>query len=141
MRAALIALAAAVALTSAGPAPAQTPAERADARCILLLSVAARDPKNREKATQGAFYYLGKLAARGQGPRLEGLLGQEARAPMQAQQAQAELTRCGQELSTSNAQLGGAFRSLQASAAAPRPAAPPTTATPGIPNPFTAPPK
>jgi hypothetical protein len=135
MRCALIALAGAVALTGAAPAFAQNAPDRADARCILVLSLAAREPKNREKVSEGIFYFLGKLTARGQGARLTSVLAQEAKSPINAQQAQAELNRCGQELTRSSAQLNGAFKTLQASAPR-RPASPPPVA-----NPFTAPPK
>ncbi len=103
---------AAIAL-AAGPAAAQTPAQRADVRCVLVLNV-VRDPAQRPQAVQATYYYLGKLAAAGLMGRLESLLETEGSANIQAAQIQAELTRCGTELQLRSTELGTAYKNLQA---------------------------
>lgn len=98
MRTPVLALAAAVAATSA-PAWAQQPAaaDRADVRCLLVLEAVRRDPKQKEAADRGVYYYLGKLEARGGVARTDAVMVSEAKA-LSPQQAQAELARCAAEL-------------------------------------------
>lgn len=119
MRLAMLAIAGAVA-ASAPPAVAQTPADRADIRCLLVLQAVGRDPKQREQAAQGIYYYLGKFQVRGGLTRLEPMMLTEAKG-MTPQQAQAELARCGMELNKQNQDLRAMNNRLQA-AAPPAPA-------------------
>lgn len=119
MRLAMLAIAGAVAVT-APPAVAQTPADRGDVRCLLVLQAVGRDPKQRDQAIQGIYYYLGKLNARGGLTRVEPLMLNEAKG-LNAQQAQAELTRCGVELNQQNGALRAMNDRLQAAAAAAAP--------------------
>ena len=134
MRRALIALAA---LSVALPAAAQTPADKADARCILVLNLAGaqaqQNPQQRERASQGVYYYTGRLNARG--VRMGPLLIAEAKAITTPQQAQAELTRCGNELTARSADLRNALVELQAAGraqAAAQGAAAPTAPAPKV---------
>lgn len=123
MRTVLIAAAAAAALAGLAPsAAAQTAADRADMRCLLVLQAVSQDPKQKDSATRGIYFYIGRLAARGPLSRVETLLPSEGRAIGSAQQAQAELTRCGTELT----QRTGEFQAAsQRAAQAARAAAPP----------------
>src|SRR5437868_12824976 len=115
MRSALIAMFGVAALAGlATPAAAQTVGDKADARCILVLQVAARDPKNKEAASQGAFYFLGRLAAHGQSARLGAILVSEAKGITSPQQAQTELTRCGADLTARSGELRSGMLALQA---------------------------
>lgn len=98
MRTAVLSLAAAVALACAAPpAMAQANADQSDVRCLIVLQVVGRDPKQSEQAAKGMFFYLGRLTARGAVARLESSMMAEA-AKMTPQAAQAELQRCGAEL-------------------------------------------
>lgn len=135
MRCAALTFAALAAVTPLA-AHAQTAAEKADARCILVLNLAgAQNTQNaaqREKATEGVFFYLGKLNARGASARLGALLVGEAGGFTTAQQAQTELTRCSNELNARAVELRNGLTQLQqvgrakaAAAAAAKPAAPP----------------
>ena len=124
MRNAVLTLAAAVALTAvAPPALAQAPAgaDQADTRCLLVLQLVARDPKQAEQASKGMFFYLGRLTARGATARLEGLMKAEA-AKLPPQQAQAELQRCGNELTARTREYQEVNKRLAASV---KPATPP----------------
>lgn len=114
--------------TATSPAFAQTPADRADARCIMMFSVAAQDPKNREAAKTGSFYFLGKLGARSMTGKLGPVMVAEAKTLTTPAQAQAELTRCGNELNARVPEMGAALGQLQqaskaAAASRPRPPA------------------
>ncbi|MFZ5721866.1 MAG: hypothetical protein ACOY5Y_20615 [Pseudomonadota bacterium] len=120
MRLALIAIAGAVAAW-APPAVAQTPADRGDVRCLLVLQAVGRDPNQRDQAVQGIYYFLGKLNARGGLTRVEPLVLSEARS-LTAQQAQSELARCGGELNKQNGDLQAMNQRLQAAAGAAAPA-------------------
>jgi len=128
MRPLIPVLIAATALTAAAaPALAQTAGDRADARCLLVLQVIGRNPANKEAATQGIFYYLGRLQAHGLGAKqLEPLFLAEAKAMPNQQQGQAEATRCNTELTAHSAELRTVFQNLQKSA--PPPATPPRPA-------------
>lgn len=95
------------------PAMAQTAADKADARCILMFSIAAQDPKNREAAKAGSFYYLGRLNAHGMSGKLTPLLVAETRTITSPAQAQAELTRCGKELNARVPEMGAAMAQVQ----------------------------
>jgi hypothetical protein len=100
MRYAVLSLAAAVALSGSAPAAmAQASIDQADIKCLIVLQVVGRDPKQSDQAAKGMFYYLGRLSARGGIPRLEPLMMAEA-AKMTPQAAQAELQRCGGELNS-----------------------------------------
>lgn len=104
------------------PAPAafaQTPADRADVRCALVLTAVARDPKNRDSAIRGTFYYLGRLEGRGPAARLEALMLSEGRAMTSAQTAQSELTRCVAELNGRGAAFQATLRRVQQQAGPP----------------------
>lgn len=114
--------------TAASPAIAQTVADKADARCIMMFSVAAQDPKNREAAKAGSFYFLGRLNARGMTGKLGSVMVAEAKTLTTPAQAQAELTRCGNELNARVPEMGAALGQLQqagkaAAASRPRPPA------------------
>ena len=113
----------------AQPAAAQTAADRADARCMLVLQAIARDPKNKEAAQVGLYFYMGRLDARGGIPRLEPILLAEAKTITSAEKAKAELDRCGAELNKRTMELKAVNDSLRAhmqptptSAPAPAPA-------------------
>jgi hypothetical protein len=125
MRSLTLALIAAVALAGAATrSVAQTtPADRADARCLLVLEALARDPRNKEAAGKGVFYYLGRLQARGLAARLGPLFREEAKAMPTPQQAQAEAKRCTTELTARSNELRSVFQALAAAqpAAAPPP--------------------
>lgn len=113
MRLRLPALAlAALACAVSAPAHAQNALDRADARCILVLSV-IKDPKASEAAAQGTFYFLGRLAAHGMSPRLYDLLGSEAKA-LPSDRFQPELARCGQELTARSNELQATYKKLKA---------------------------
>ena len=117
MRRAVIALAALSAAVLPGASHAQTAGDKADARCILVLNLAAaqsaQNPQQREKASQGVYFYTGKLNAHGASPRLGAIMIGEAKAITTPQQAQAELTRCGNELTARSAELRNGLIELQ----------------------------
>lgn len=118
MRHAVPTLAAALALASAAPpamAQAASAADQADTRCLLVLQIVSRDPKQAEQAAKGVFFYLGRISSRGPMARLEGLMRTEA-GKLQQQQAQAELSRCGAELSARTREFQEVNQRLAASA-------------------------
>ena len=115
MRLATLAIAGAIA-ASAGPAAAQTPADRNDIRCLLVLQAVARDPKQQESAARGIYYFVGKLESRGGLTRIEPMLLAEARS-LPIQQAQTELARCGAELNKQMQGFQAMTGRLQAAAA------------------------
>lgn len=122
MRAALTALIGAATLAAmAPPAVAQTPADRSDARCLLVLQAVSRDPKQKEAAGRGIYYFLGRIGARGSVSRIEPVLMAEAKAINSPQQVQAELSRCGNELQARTQEYDAVDRRIAATA---RPAAP-----------------
>lgn len=119
MRYAAPILAAAVALASVGPATAQALApDQADVRCLMVLQLISRDPKQQDQAAKGIFYYLGRLSSRGPTARIEGLMRTEA-PQLQPAQAQAELTRCAAELNSRGKELQAVNQRLAASARPP----------------------
>jgi len=125
MRNVVLSLTAAIALAAvAPPALAQAPggSEQADTRCLLMLQLIARDPKQAERASKGMYFYLGRLTARGPTARLEGLLKAEAAKMPQQQQVQAELQRCSGELNARTQEYQAVGKRLSAAA---RAAAPP----------------
>lgn len=132
MRSAATAVIGALALAAIGPAAsAQSATDKADARCILVLQLAARDAKNKDPAVQGTFYYLGRLMAHGLSGKLEPLLLGEGKAITNGAMVQAELTRCGADLTARSAELRSVFANLQqaataAKAGASAPATPPS---------------
>lgn len=95
------------------PAAAQTALDKADARCILMLSVAAQDPKNREAAKSGSFFFLGRLNARAMSGKLGPLMVAETRSITTPAQAQAELARCGNELNARLPEMSAALGQVQ----------------------------
>lgn len=142
MRRALVALtaltlAAATAVPALAQAPAASAADRADARCVLMMNLvgmqAGKDVNKRGQASEGVFYFLGRLSARGASGRLGTLLVSEAGAITSQQQAQAELGRCGNELNARAGDLRNGLTALQAAgrakaaASAPPPAAAPSS--------------
>ena len=106
-------IAAALLAGSISPATAQTVADRADARCILVLTLAARDPAQKEAAGRGQFYYYGRVTARKSAPKLGSILVGEAKVVTTSQKFQAELTRCTAELTTANASLRDGLKEVQ----------------------------
>lgn len=113
----------------AAPAAAQVPsaADRADARCILLLNVvvarSAQDPQKRAQATEGVYFYVGRLSARGASARLGALLVSEAPTIANAQQAQAEFNRCSAAFNARTTELRAGIAQLQQAGQAARAAA------------------
>lgn len=110
MRHPVLALAAVTALAgSAAPAFAQgSPADIADVRCMMVLQAVSRDPAQRDNAVRGLYYYMGKLGTRVPVARVEALMLAEGKKMGNAQQVQAELSRCGGELS----QRSGEFQAM-----------------------------
>ncbi|MDZ4373930.1 MAG: hypothetical protein U1C74_21250 [Phenylobacterium sp.] len=102
----------------AGPALAQSAGDTADVRCLMVLQVVGNDPKQAEQAARGVYFYLGRLTARGPATRIEGLVRAEA-ARLPAQQAQAELKRCGAELNARTQEYQAVNKRLAASARPP----------------------
>jgi hypothetical protein len=126
MRAILSGLIAAATLaTAAAPAAAQTAADKGDARCILVLALASREPKNATAAGQGTFFFLGRMAARGTSARMGPIMIAESKTITTPAQVQAELTRCSAELNARNTELRGAMGQLQAAGKAAAAAAKP----------------
>ncbi|WP_293901161.1 hypothetical protein [Phenylobacterium sp.] len=125
MRSALLALIGVTALTGlAPPAAAQTVGDKADARCILVMTLAARDPKNREAAQEASYYFLGKLSGHSLSAKLAPIMLAEGKGITNAAQAQAELARCGQEMNTRTAELRATMVQMQQAAQAAQPAGP-----------------
>ena len=123
MRTALIVFAM---LATANPAAAQTVADRADARCILVLTLAARNPAQKEAAGRGQFYYYGRVAARGAASKHGPILVAEAKLVTTPQKLQVELARCSAELTTANAALRDSLKDVESAARqAPKPGAVP----------------
>lgn len=120
------ALTALAALAASGPAQAQSAADRADARCVLVTSLAAQNPAQRETAVRGQFHYVGRVMARGSAAKLGAMMVAEARLVKTPQQLQTELARCTAELTAANAALRSALKQVeQAARDLPTPAAPP----------------
>jgi len=126
MRHAVLAFAAAVTLAGlASPAFAQaTAADTADTRCVMVLQAVARDPNQRENAARGVYYFMGKLATRGALPRLEAIMVVEGKKMNSPQVVQAELTRCGGELSARSGELQAVNQRLAKQFGSPPTAAP-----------------
>jgi hypothetical protein len=101
---------------TASPATAQTAIDRADARCILVLTLAARDPAQKEAAGRGQFYYYGRFASRSPTAKLGPILVDEAKVVTTPQKLQAELSRCGAELTAANASLRDGLKAVEAAA-------------------------
>jgi hypothetical protein len=116
MRIPLIAIALLTGTTS--PAKAQTATDRADARCILVLTLAARNPAQKDAAGRGQFYYYGRIAARKAPTKLGIILLAEAKVATTPQKLQAELARCSAELTTANAALRDGLKEVEAAALA-----------------------
>jgi hypothetical protein len=119
MRTAALVLATLVALSGAAASSAQAQAlsaDQADARCLLVLQFIARDPAQKEQASRGILFYLGRLSARGAISRIEPVMRAEG-PKLSQQQAQAELTRCGGELNARSKDYQTVAQRLAASAA------------------------
>jgi len=115
MRPAILSLAAAFALVATTtPATAQVGTDLADARCLMVLQAISRDPKQAEQAARGVYFYLGRLSARGAINRIEPIIKAEA-AKLAPAQAQAELARCGAELTARSRELQTVNQRLAAS--------------------------
>ena len=124
MRIVLTAIALLVA--SISPATAQSTPDRADARCILVLTLAARNPDQKEAAGRGQFYYYGRVAVRGTAAKLGAILVAEAKLVTTSQKLQAELARCSAELTVANAGLRDSLKEVETAARqAPKPGAVP----------------
>ena len=122
MRAVLTALIALATLAAtAPPAAAQSATDKADVRCILVLTVAAREPKNASAAQQGVFYFVGKIDGRAMSSKLDGLMLSESKTLTTAAAIQTELTRCGSELTQRSNALRAMSQRLQAAAQSAKP--------------------
>jgi hypothetical protein len=109
MRHVALALSAAAVLAGmASPAFAQTAADTNDVRCLLVLQAVSRDPAQRDQASRGVFFYLGRLGARGPLARLEATMVAEGKKMNTPALLQTELGRCGGELN----QRGGELQQL-----------------------------
>ena len=98
----------------APPALAQTAAaDVADVRCLMVLQAVGNDPKQRDAAARGVYYYLGRLSARGAIARLEASMLAEGRKMNAPAAVQAELTRCGAELNQRTGELQAINQRLQ----------------------------
>jgi hypothetical protein len=111
MRILLIAIA--LLVGTASPALAQRAPDRADARCILVLTLAARNPDQKEAAARGQFYYYGRVAARGTAAKLGPIMVAEAKVVTTPRQLQSELARCSAELTVANAGLRDGLKEVQ----------------------------
>lgn len=119
MRTAVIALIAGASIAQAQPASAQTAQDKDDVRCILVFTVAGRDPKLKDPATQATFYYLGRLDGKGVGSKLESTFLSESKAITSAAQVQSELNRCGEEVKQRSVEVQAMFGRLQKAAQPP----------------------
>jgi len=125
MRHAVLAFTAVAILAGSGsPAFAQTAADTADVRCVMVLQAVARDPKQRDNAVRGVYYYMGKLATRGAISRVEPIMLAEGRKMNSAPVVQGELSRCGGELSARSTELQAANQKLAKQLGSPPAAAP-----------------
>jgi hypothetical protein len=100
------------------------------------MNVVARDPKNREVASRGTFYFLGKLAGRGQTGQLDGILIASSKGLSSQAQFQTEAKRCGAELNAGGGKLAQAFQELQQMSQGAQPAPGPAAPPPGQPAPL-----
>jgi hypothetical protein len=123
--AALVFTAAAVLAGVASPALAQSAADTADVRCMMVLQAISRDPAQREQAGRGLFYYVGRVTARGPLARIEPMMIAEGKKMSTPQQVQAELARCGAELNKNGGELQAINQKLQKQFGPPPGAAPP----------------
>jgi hypothetical protein len=105
-----------VLLGASFPVAAQTAADRADARCILVMTIAARNPAQKEASGRGQFYYYGRLAARSPTVKLGPLLLAESKVVVTQQKLQAELARCTGELTMANAAVRDGLAEVEAAA-------------------------
>lgn len=124
MRHAALAIAAAAVLGGlATPALAQGATDVPDVRCLMVLQVIGRDPAQRDQATRGIFFYIGRLGARGSIARIEPIMIAESKKMNTPQILQAELGRCGAELNQRTGEVQALSQKLQKELA---PAAPAT---------------
>jgi hypothetical protein len=123
----IVPIAIAFLVVTASPAAAQSAADRADARCILVYTLAATNPAQKDGAGRAQFYYAGRVAARRAATRLGPILVNEARLVTTPQQFQAEFARCSAELTVANAAIRDGLKEVEAAA---RQALPPGTAPP-----------
>lgn len=132
MRCTLTALIGAAALAAVAPAAvAQTAVDKADARCILVLTVAAsQNEKIKDTAVRGTFFYLGRLSARGASAKLGPVMVAEAKTINSPQMANGELKRCITELDGRAGDLRAGMAQMQAAANAERAAMPAGAAPP-----------
>jgi hypothetical protein len=93
---------------------------------VLVTSLAAQNPAQRETAVRGQFHYVGRVIARGNAARLGALMVAEAKLIKTPQQLQTELSRCTAELTAANNALRAALKQVeQAARDLPTPVAPP----------------
>jgi len=111
VRSLILATCAALAV-SATPSAAQPVSDRNDVRCLLVLQAVSRDPKQKEAAARGVYFFMGKIEARGGVTRIEPMLLAEGKSLSTGQQIQAELARCGAELTKSTQNLQAANQRL-----------------------------
>ena len=114
----------AILAASSTPAAAQPAADRNDVRCLLVLQAVSRDPKQKEAADRGIYFFMGKIEARGGIVRLEPMLLAEGKALANAEQIRAELGRCGGELTRSTQNLQATNQRLVKAAQGAQPAPP-----------------
>lgn len=126
MRKSLIALAAALSAV-APPAMAQAGRDEADVRCLMVLQAVSRDPNQKESAARGVFFYLGRLEQRGPMSRLEAMMLTQGKGLATPELVQAELNRCGVELTKASGELQTVNQNLQKAI---QPATPPAGAPP-----------
>jgi hypothetical protein len=106
----------AVAIMAGATQPAAAQAvgnDLTDSKCILVLQAVGQDPKQRDQAARGIFFYLGRLSARGPLARLEPILVAEGKKLNTPQLLQAELARCGGELNQRSGELQAINKNLQ----------------------------
>lgn len=113
-RAPLAFVAAGILAGLAPPALAQAAAsDSGDVRCMLVLQTVAKDPKQREAAAKGIYFYTGRLSAHGPLARVTPLMVAEAKKMNTPAIIQGELTRCGGELSRKTSELQEVSQRLQ----------------------------
>lgn len=95
----------------------------ADARCIVVLgSIAARgNPQQVDASRRGILYFVGKLRGRNPSVNVAASVVQASREAVASKaNPQAEVTRCGSELTAASSSLAGIRGTAQAPAPTPR---------------------
>jgi hypothetical protein len=110
----------------AGPVGPTT--EASDGRCLLAFAAIGSNgtPEQQNAARLGALYFYGKLV--GRNPRLDLVPLMRSSATAVQAQAQAEITRCGNELQSAGAAMQAAGTAMNGDK--PAPSASPTSRAP-----------